>query len=313
MEKSTITGSFAANSCSAAFSSRPNPIPRLSRSSTISTDLIASSGSRACSRSAFTIPRARQIHLVRDRLGKKPLYYGEIEGAFCFASELKAILAGAASRPEIEPQAIYDFLTLRYVPGPATIWRGLRSLEAGTCLTLNLDDRKLAQRKFWSVEFRSETFDPGRDYAAEFEQLLRAATEKRLVASDVPVGILLSGGIDSSAIAATAAELGHNNLHSFSVAFDEGGDSDETPFARLVARHLGTQHSEVMIGQKEFLEFLPRFVTATDEPLADLASIPLYFVSALAKRMSRSSCRERAPTRCSRAMIWKSWRGSSTE
>ncbi len=229
-------------------------------------------------------PSSRQIHLVRDRLGKKPLYYGEIDGGFCFASELKAIIAGAASRPELEPQAIYDFLTLRYVPGPATIWRGLRSLEAGTCLTLNLNDRKLTRRKFWSVQFQSEMFDPGRDYAAEFEQKLRAATEKRLVASDVPVGILLSGGIDSSAIAATAAELGHSNLHSFSVAFDEGGESDETPFARLVARHLGTRHSEVMIGQREFLEFLPRFVTATDEPLADLASIPLYFVSALAKR-----------------------------
>lgn len=229
-------------------------------------------------------PSSRQVHLVRDRLGKKPLYYGEIEGAFCFASELKAILAGAASRPEIEPQAIYDFLTLRYVPGPATIWRGLRSLEAGTYITLNLDDRKLTQRKYWSIEFRSETFDSGRNYPHEFEQLLRAAIEKRLVASDVPVGILLSGGIDSSAVAATAAELGHANLHSFSVAFDEGGESDETPFARLVARHLGTRHSEVTIGQKEFLEFLPRFVTATDEPLADLASIPLYFVSSLAKR-----------------------------
>jgi asparagine synthase (glutamine-hydrolysing) len=229
-------------------------------------------------------PSSRRIHLVRDRLGKKPLYYGEIDGAFYFASELKAILAGAETRPEIEPQAIYDFLTLRYVPGPSTIWHGLRSLEAGTYLTLDLDERGLTQRKFWSIEFRSESFDPGRDYPREFERLLRAAIEKRLVASDVPVGILLSGGIDSSAVAATAAELGHANLHSFSVAFDGGGESDETPFARLVARHLGTRHFEVMVGQKEFLEFLPRFVTATDEPLADLASIPLYFVSALARR-----------------------------
>src|SRR5579863_219086 len=229
-------------------------------------------------------PSSRQIHLVRDRLGKKPLYYGEIGGAFYFASELKAILAATASRPEIEPQAIFDFLTLRYVPGPATIWRGLRSLEPGTYLTLTLDDRRLTQRKFWSVRFHSEAFDQARDYAGEFERLLQQAVEKRLVASDVPVGILLSGGIDSSAVAATAAELGHANLHSFSVAFDEGGESDETPFARLVARHLGTRHSEVMIGQKQLLEFLPRFVKATDEPLADLASIPLYFVSALAKR-----------------------------
>lgn len=229
-------------------------------------------------------PSRRQLHLVRDRLGKKPLYYGEIGGAFYFASELKAILAGAAFRPEIEPQAIYDFLTLRYVPGPATIWRGLRSLEPGTYVTLDLDHQRLTQRKFWSVRFQSEPFDQARDYTVEFECLVQQAVEKRLMASDVPVGVLLSGGVDSSAVVATAAELGHANLHSFSVAFDEGGESDETTFARLVARHLGTQHSEVTIGQKQFLEFLPRFVTATDEPLADLASIPLYFVSALARR-----------------------------
>lgn len=229
-------------------------------------------------------PSSRQIHLVRDRLGKKPLHYGEIGGAFYFGSELKAILAGAASRPEIDAQAIYDFLTLRYVPGPGTVWRGLQSLEPATCVTLDLGSRQLTRRKFWSVEFQSAPFQRDRDYAVEFTTLLHQAVEKRLVASDVPVGILLSGGLDSSAVAATAAELGHANLHTFSVAFDEGGESDETPFARLVAKTLGTRHSEVTIGQKEFIDFLPRFVTAADEPLADLASIPLYFVSALAKR-----------------------------
>jgi asparagine synthase (glutamine-hydrolysing) len=229
-------------------------------------------------------PQSRQIHLIRDRLGKKPLYYGEIDGAFYFASELKAILAALESRPQIEPQAIYDFLTLRYVPGPATIWRGLQSLEPGTRLTFGLDDRKLTQHKFWSVEFHSEPFDRKRDYADEFLNLFRQAVQKRLVAADVPVGILLSGGIDSSAVAATAAELGHDNLHTFSVAFDEGGDADETPFARLVAGSLGTRHSEVTIGRREFIDFLPQFVKVSDQPLADLASIPLYFVSKRAKR-----------------------------
>ncbi len=229
-------------------------------------------------------PSSRQIYLVRDRLGKKPLYYGEIGGAFYFGSELKAVLAGAAARPDIDPQAIYDFLTLRYVPGPGTVWRGLQSLEPATCITLDLGSGQLMRRKFWSIEFQSELFQRDRDYTIEFTSLLHQAVEKRLVASDVPVGILLSGGLDSSAVAATAAELGHDNLHTFSVAFDEGGDSDETPFARLVAKTLGTKHNEVTIGQKEFIDFLPRFVVSTDEPLADLASIPLYFVSALAKR-----------------------------
>lgn len=229
-------------------------------------------------------PRLQKIHLVRDRLGKKPLYYGDIDGAFYFGSELKAILAGAASRPEIAPQAIYDFLTLRYVPGPTTIWRGLRSVEAGTWITVDLFDRKLTRQRYWSVEFRSAPTDPQRDYEAEFERLLVQAVEKRLVASDVPVGILLSGGLDSSAVAATAAALGHVNLHTFSVAFDDSEAEDETPFARQVASHLGTRHSEIRVGRKDFVEFLPRLVMVTDEPLADLASIPLYFVSALAKK-----------------------------
>lgn len=229
-------------------------------------------------------PAAGQIHLVRDRLGKKPLYFGEFAGGFYFASELKGILAALPSRPDIEPQAIYDFLTLRYVPGPATIWRGLRNLEAGMHLTLDLRSRKTALHKYWSVDFRSEGIDTGRDYQAEFDALLAGAVEKRLLASDVPVGILLSGGLDSSVVAAAAAERGHTNLHTFSVAFEDGGDSDETPFARLVAKRLGSQHSEIRIGQRDFLDYLPQFVRATDEPLADLASVPLFFVSKLARK-----------------------------
>jgi asparagine synthase (glutamine-hydrolysing) len=229
-------------------------------------------------------PQEQKIHLVRDRLGKKPLYYGEVDGTFYFASELKAILAGVGSRPAIAPQAIYDYLTLRYVPGPTTIWYGLRSLEAGTWITVSLVDRKVARQRYWSIEFQSAAVDPKRDYGAEFEDLLRQAVEKRLVASDVPVGVLLSGGLDSSAVAATATALGHENLHTFSVAFEDNEHEDETPFARLVASHLGTQHSEIRIGKEKFIDSLPLLVTATDEPLADLASIPLYFVSALAKQ-----------------------------
>ena len=200
-------------------------------------------------------PLEQKIHLVRDRLGKKPLYYGEVNGAFYFASELKAILAGAASRPKISPQAIYDFLTLRYVPGPTTIWHGLQSLEAGTRVSVSLVDRRIARQKYWSIEFRSAPVDPNRDYEAEFEDLLRQAVEKRLVASDVPVGILLSGGLDSSAVAATATALGHENLHTFSVAFEDSEYEDETPFARLVANRLRTQHSEIRIGKRKFIEF----------------------------------------------------------
>lgn len=227
-------------------------------------------------------PEAQRLHLIRDRLGKKPLYYGELGGAFFFASETKAILAGSERRPELSAQAVYDFLTLRYVPGPSTMWHGVQSLEPGTCLTIGIQDRIITSRKYWSLAFQSEQPDDARDYVAEFGLHFQQAVEKRLVASDVPVGILLSGGLDSSAVAATAAQLGHRDLHTYSVAFDDGGESDETSFARLVAKSFGMKHAEVVIGQRDFIETLPKFVRMSDEPLADLASIPLYFVSRLA-------------------------------
>jgi asparagine synthase (glutamine-hydrolysing) len=227
-------------------------------------------------------PGTQRLHLIRDRLGKKPLYYGDIDGILFFASETKAILAGAETRPELSDQAIYDFLTLRYVPGPSTMWRNIRAVESGTCVTIGIADRTIASRRYWSLAFQSETSDDNRDYAAEFELHFQRAVEKRLVASDVPVGILLSGGLDSSAVAATAVELGHQDLHTFSVAFNDGEESDETPFARLVAQRFGMKHSEIVIGQEDFIKTLPQFVRMSDEPLADLASIPLYFVSRLA-------------------------------
>ncbi len=123
-----------------------------------------------------------------------------------------------------------------------------------------------------------------RDYAGEFEKLFLDAVEKRLVAADVPVGILLSGGIDSSSVAAAAVELGHRAFHTFSVAFEDGGEADERGFARQVAEPLKAVHAEVVIGQREFLDFLPEFVRFADEPLADLAAIPLHYVSRLARR-----------------------------
>jgi asparagine synthase (glutamine-hydrolysing) len=227
-------------------------------------------------------PEKKRLHLVRDRLGKKPIYYGLIGGLFLFASETKAILEGAEERPSLSAQAIYDFLTLRYVPRPLTMWCGIQSLEPGTCLTVELEGKNVILQRYWSLAFQSEPIDSNRDYSAEFCSYFQCAVDKRLVASDVPVGILLSGGLDSSAVAATAAELGHQELHTYSVAFNEGGGSDERHFARLVAERFGMRHSEVVIGRHDFIEMLPQFVRSSDEPLADLASIPLYFVSRLA-------------------------------
>ncbi len=227
--------------------------------------------------------RQRQVHLVRDRLGVKPLYYGQWDGRLFFASEIKAILAGLPGRPALDLAAVHHYLTLRFVPGPETVWQGIRKLPPGHLLTVDLDGRRLRLERYWRLRFQATPLDAERDYPAEFERLFLAAVDKRLLASDVPVGVLLSGGLDSSAVSAAAVELGHRRFHTFSVAFTDRDAVDETPYARAVARHIGSVHHEVRIGQQEFVDFLPEFVRFADEPLADLASVPLYYVSRLAR------------------------------
>ncbi len=228
-------------------------------------------------------PGRQAVHFIRDRLGVKPLYYGRINGRFHFASEIKAIIVALAARPELNRQALHHYLTLRYVPAPDTIWKTIQKVEPGHILTLHLATQQVNVQRYWQTHFGSLPVEPGRDYLKEFEALFLAAVEKRLLAADVPVGTLLSGGLDSSAVSAAAVELGHHDFHTFSVAFSDGGTYDETGFARLTAAHTGSRHHEIIIGQKEFIDFLPDLVTFSDEPLADLASIPLYFVSRLAR------------------------------
>lgn len=227
--------------------------------------------------------RTGEAHLVRDRVGIKPLYFGERDKRFYFGSEIKAILAGMESRPPVNDMALFHYLTLRYVPGPETIWKGIRKLNPGESLTYRFADNTWRVVPYWKLRFDSEPLDPTHDYEAEFEKLFLASVKSHLLAADVPVGILLSGGLDSSSVAAAAAELGIRGLHTFSVAFSDGGQFSELEFARQTAKYIDAQHHEVVIGQREFIDFFDDFVWYTDEPLADLASIPLYYVSRLAR------------------------------
>jgi asparagine synthase (glutamine-hydrolysing) len=227
--------------------------------------------------------RSGEAHLIRDHVGIKPLYYGIQNGRFYFASEIKAILAGMPAKPDINPQAISHYLTLRYVPEPDTVWSGIHKLPPGHRLSYRLGDGKWSIHRYWQCRFASQPLEAGRDYEREFEQRFLGAVQSHLVTADVPVGILLSGGLDSSAVAAASVELGMRGLHTFSVGFRDGGKFSELPYARQVAEHIGAQHHEVVIGEREFLGFLEDFVWHTDEPLADLASIPLHYVSRLAR------------------------------
>jgi asparagine synthase (glutamine-hydrolysing) len=224
-----------------------------------------------------------ELHLIRDRLGVKPLYYHLAGNRLTFGSEIKAILAGLDRIPDVDPQAIWDYLTFRFVPSPGTIWRDIAKLPPAHRLTIGPRHAAPKIERYWDIPAGAPRWkERDADIIARFGELLRDAVHLRMLA-DVPVGILLSGGLDSSVVAAMAARES-GRLTTFSVGFRDRPDIDETPYARMMSQHLGTNHSEVFIGIDEFRDFLPELVYYTDEPLADLASIPLHYVCKLARR-----------------------------
>ena len=229
--------------------------------------------------------KEKRLLLIRDRMGVKPLYYFWDGRTLLFASEIKALLASGLVQPRINRQAIWDYLTYRYVPGPESVWQQIRKLPPGHLLRFG-SDRNPEEVRYWECDVVSNEWDVRSEIEIdkEFASLFLDAVELRLVASDVPVGVFLSGGLDSSAIAAAAVELGHKNFHTFSVGFDDGGYFSELPFARQVAEHVGAQYHEVVIDQKQFIDTLPDVVYASDEPLADLSLVPLLALSRLARK-----------------------------
>jgi len=228
--------------------------------------------------------RRKRLLLIRDRVGVKPLYYFWDGKTFLFASEIKAILAAGIVERKLNTQSVWDYLTFRYVPGPESIWKGIHKLKPGHVLEFDAV-KGPCELRYWHTDVvdEADSLQSEEELDREFEELFLDAVELRLVASDVPVGLLLSGGLDSSAIAAAAVEMGHRNFHTYTVGFEEGGPYSELPFARQVAQHVGAHYHEVVIGQKEFLDMLPEVVYQSDEPLADMASIPLLAVSRLAR------------------------------
>jgi asparagine synthase (glutamine-hydrolysing) len=229
-------------------------------------------------------PVRKQLLLIRDRLGIKPIYYAWNGKILLFASEIKAILASGLYPKKVNLQAVWDYLTFRYIPDPETIWEGIWKLPPGHILEW-FPDKEPVLRGYWTTDVvadSEEDEDPEGSLKA-FESIFLDAVNLRLLASDVPVGVLLSGGLDSSSVAAAAVELGHRNFHTFSVGFAEGGEYSELPYARQMAKHIGSKHHEVIIDRKDFLDLLPAVVQAADEPLADLASVPLLAVCRLAR------------------------------
>lgn len=234
---------------------------------------------------AFAIWDAKRQELViaRDRLGVKPLYYAHLDdGSLFFASEIKAIFQANALKPEINFGLLPDYLANHATSGEETLYRGVKRLLPGHTLTWK--DGRVEIKKYWDVSF-TKVKEDGRtdaDYIAEWRELFQTSVRLRLMA-DVPLGMFLSGGIDSSAIAAMMSRMVDEPIKTFSVAFAER-EANELSYARLVAEAYKTNHHEVVVSPEEFFHALPRLVWHEDEPLAHPSSVALYFVSLLASQ-----------------------------
>ena len=186
-------------------------------------------------------PRTGDLILARDRIGKKPLYHATVDGVLYFASTFAAVRAGAGLDHAIDPDAVYRYLNLGYVPAPFTIHPAIRKLEAGTFATVH--DSEVRFRKYWDPSVSTARFSGRFEEAVDqLDELLTTATRLRL-RSDVPLGVFLSGGVDSSLVSAIAARHSSSRLRTFSIGFEESG-FDESGFAAEIARRIGSEHRE---------------------------------------------------------------------
>src|SRR3989442_2808935 len=223
--------------------------------------------------------------LARDRMGIKPLHYAIDGRRLVFASELKALLCDPALRRGIDPAALDQYLALEFVPSPSSIVRGISKLPPAHTLTWSAADGKHRLRRYWTPDLAAGEGDVKPrsldEHCEELRSVLRESVRKELI-SDVPLGVFLSGGIDSSAVAAMMSQLGSEGK-SFSVGFQDRS-FDETPYARQVAGHLGTEHRELTLEPAMLLGLIPKLPTLLDEPLGDASIIPTYLLSEFTRR-----------------------------
>jgi asparagine synthase (glutamine-hydrolysing) len=229
----------------------------------------------------------RTLSLVRDRLGIKPLYWGAFDGLFLFGSELKPLRKHPGWRPVLDRDAVSAFMRHNYVPAPHSIYRGVRKLTPGTILTV-VDGVPGTERPFWSFDEvvtrgqqqRSRHTD--RSATDGLDRLLDDAVRRRMIA-DVPLGALLSGGVDSSLVTALMQANSTRPIRTFSIGFAEQG-FDEAPYAKAVAQHLGTDHTELYVEPGHALDVVPKLPDWYDEPFADSSQLPTFLVCELTRR-----------------------------
>jgi asparagine synthase (glutamine-hydrolysing) len=229
--------------------------------------------------------RSRELWLVRDRIGIKPLYYSVHHGRLTFASEIKALLKDPEQRRAIDERALFHYLSFLTTPGPETLFDGIRKVPPGTWIRVGADGT-IAERRYWDVwDDVPAMSQAGEDEIAE-RVLAELRTSVRLrKVSDVPVGVFLSGGLDSSANAALFSEGEQTPVKTFSIGYADSFRSyeNELAFARQMASRVGADHHEYLIRVEDIVEFLPRMVELQDEPIGDPVCVPLYYVAKLAR------------------------------
>lgn len=229
--------------------------------------------------------RSRELWLVRDRIGIKPLYYSQHHGRLTFASEIKALLEDPDQPRAVNEDALFDYLSFIATPPPNTLFKGIRKVAPGHWLRVSAAG-EIAERRYWDVwDHAGPLAETSEDAIAErIRDELRRAVQLRKV-SDVPVGVFLSGGLDSSTNTALFSEGEETPVKTFSIGYDEdyGSYKNELHYARRMAREVGAEHHELRLTQDDLIGFLPEMIRLQDEPIGDPVCVPVYFVSKLAR------------------------------
>jgi asparagine synthase (glutamine-hydrolysing) len=228
--------------------------------------------------------RKQQLLLARDRVGIKPLYFANVGNAIIFASEIKSLLADPELDPQINLRAIDRFITYYYPPDDQTLFDSVRKLPPGHYLTVR--DGQIAKTQYWDLSFAAPAAGERFDDAVDTLRELLSWTVRDHMISDVPLGILLSGGVDSTGLLSYAVRHAQSSVHTFTLGFAGAGVEDERPYARLAAQTFGTIHHEISLSADDFQALLPTYVWHMEEPVCEPPAIALYAVSRLARRSS---------------------------
>ena len=224
----------------------------------------------------------RSLFIARDRLGIKPLYYRHQGDTFLFGSEIKTILNYPHVRPEFNRGTLAEYLAFGYIAGEETMYAGINKLLPGHTLILEEDKRALQIEPYWDLNIQSDDGKrPYEHYVSEYRERLEDCVSSHLM-SDVPLGVFLSGGLDSSAVAALTTKIRQEPIQTFSVGYGEQ-EFSELPYARTVAEHLRSRHHEIHVNWGDFFQTLPRLIWHEDEPVVWPSSVALYFVARLAR------------------------------